>query len=146
MRILSPKPENGDAAMAGFFLGEGHLDLVTLGRPKSSGCLYLRARIALRSDDKPVLDSFKDRFGGNLSYRAATRSWTWAITGNNRVGALLDLLEECPLPSKKMREIAIMRRAQLIIGSTSSDKGISPERAALMYQLRDQLKSERAFR
>lgn len=145
-RIRAIKPELitltdiEQAEFRGLFFGEGHLDLV---RNSSLASLYPRLRIAVRDDDVGVVRWCQGLFGGNLSRRAATRSVAWQLTGHVRVGAALDALEGGVIPSKKRREVALMREAW----SLAVPRGVHMPAANRnrLLALRDELKNLRAY-
>src|SRR5688572_4920111 len=96
-RIRSIKPESIEAAeFRGLFFSEGHLDLTRQG--STTRGLSARARIALREDDLSTLKWVKEFLGGNLSYRKATRSWCWELTGTAAMRDLVALLSGGYMP------------------------------------------------
>lgn len=141
MRIRNIKPDEA-AEFRGLFFGEGHLDLA---RSSATASLYPRARIAVRDDDIAVVEWCRDLFGGSLSRTVRTRSVCWQLTGKERVGALLDVLEGGGIPSKKRAEVSLMRVAHTL---TSDRPGPHrrPEVNERMLQIREELKALRAYR
>lgn len=138
-RIRTIKPEEA-AEFRGLFFGEGHLDLMKNGR---AGTLYPRARIAVRDDDAAVLEWCRGLFGGSISRSPHTRSACWQLTGRERIGHLLDALEGGTLPSKKRREVALMRQAHQMIGPRGT--WATDEVKWRLRMIRDDLKAARAY-
>lgn len=140
IRTVEPTAED-QAAFAGLFFGEGHIDLVRQGRTTRG--LAVRLRIALRDDDKAVLDWAVSIYGGCLYARSSTRSWCWQLTGRRRVLEVLEVLAACPIPSKKKREVALATQAARLTpprGIHLSDHAIQE-----MFNLREKIKAERAY-
>lgn len=142
-RIRTIKPEltaEMAAELRGFFFGEGHLDLSRSGRGSS---LVPRARIALREDDRAILEIIQAWMGGNLSRRAQTRSVCWQLTGFDAVSRLMAVLQGAHLPSKKRREVALISEALTLIPERG--RHIPPADAARLHQIRDELKAARRY-
>lgn len=141
-RIRTIKPEGTDeAAFAGLFFGEGHIDLVKQG--STTRGLSVRLRIALRDDDRAVLDWVASLYGGCLYRREATRSWCWQLTGRERVLAALRALESSPVPSKKKREVALAIEAVHL--TPQRGRHLTDQAAQAMLDLRSRLKGERVY-
>lgn len=87
-----------DIEFRGFFFGEGHMDLIRQG--STTRAVAPRIRLALREDDKPVLEAIQARYGGNLSYRKNCRSWNWQLTGKHAVLNVLTILRGNRGPNK----------------------------------------------
>ena len=141
-RIRTIKPEwRDEAAFAGLFFGEGHIDLVKQG--STTRGLSVRLRIALRDDDRAVLDWVVSLYGGCLYPREATRSWCWQLTGRDRVLAVLRVLESSPIPSKKKREVALAIEAAHL--TPQRGRHLTDQAAQAMLDLRSRLKSGRVY-
>lgn len=110
----------------------------------STRMLKCRARVALRSDDKAVLDWIQSMFGGALSYRAATRSWSWQLTAKDDMRRVIDVLLGGQIPSKKRKEVLLVdeaNRLQIRRGE-GRPSDFAVKRAS---EIRDELKRLRAF-
>lgn len=143
-RIRTPATAEALAEFRGFFFGEGHLDIVRQG--KGGHNLYPRARIALREDDVEVLRWCVSLFGGCLTYRAATLSWCWQLTGRERVAELVAVLSGGVMPAKKRREVEIVAEALSLIRprvGTCTRTPVPAEVTARLIALRDDLKAAR---
>lgn len=137
-RIRTIKPEFA-AEVRGFFFGEGHIDLVKYG--KTTRAVSPRVRIALREDDKAILLCLREYFGGSLTYRAATRSWCWQLTGKNAVLDFATILNGGQLPSKKKAEASLLIEACHLIpqrGEHHTDASVKR-----LLAIRDELKAIR---
>lgn len=146
MRIRTVKPEltlEEAAEFRGLFFGEGHIDLCKDGRSQS---FNVRLRIAVRDDDREIVEWVRDRFGGWLVSEARTRSVCWAITGRHLVGAALDVLDAGTLPSKKRREVALAKQALAILPGKRLPHGEMDLVRAQLIAIRDELKAVRAYR
>lgn len=142
-RIRTFKPELPPVVAAefrGFFFGEGHLDMCS---PAGGRSLVPRARIALREDDVLVLEWVRSRFGGHLSRRASTRSWSWELAGAAAVGRVLAVLADGYIPSKKRREVELLREAVSLIPERG--RHIGDGAATRLQEIRLELKAARRF-
>lgn len=147
------------AEFRGFFFGEGYLGITTNGRGRGKVYHIARAAITLRDDDEPVLREIQKRLGGLLhrercgrvSHVDGTPHQTkpfvvWRVTSKSDVARVCDILDAGHLPSKKRREIAVMRAFLATVGITKKGpKGLAEQleheqltatREALAAQLR----------
>jgi hypothetical protein len=98
-----------DSEFVGLFIGEGCIDISQQGR--SAHHIRPRLRIALNERDVELLQAIQERYGGSLSYRAQTRSYSWQLTGAARVRRVARLLAASKLPHAKRAEVAIILKA-----------------------------------
>jgi hypothetical protein len=140
VRIRTIKPEDA-AEFRGLFFGEGHIDMMKNGRAES---LTVRLRVAVRDDDRAVVEWCRDLLGGWITVEPRTRSVSWALTGRHLVGAALDILAAGSLPSKKRAEVTLAREALAL----ACPRGVhmSPESKARLLAIRDELKAARVYR
>ena len=105
MRIRQIKPELFDAEFRGLFLGEGCVDIVRSG--KADHHLTVRLRVGMNERELPMLTAIQSHYGGSLDYRAATRSWTWTLSGAKRAVPVIAMLLDASLPSAKLAELSL---------------------------------------
>jgi hypothetical protein len=104
------------AEFRGFFWGEGCLDISFFNRKGNSHPSYCpRARIGLNAVDLPLLEEIRSVFGGNLHYRAATNSWTWQLTGKNKLLRLIECLTGARTSAHKAKQVAVFREVLALV-------------------------------
>jgi hypothetical protein len=146
VRIRTVKPELTDeeaAEFRGLFFGEGHLDLV---KAAASQSFCVRLRIAVRDDDRAVVEWCRTLFGGNLSITSRTRSVCWQLTAWDSVAAALDVLAGGTLPSKKRREVELAREALNVVPGCRVTTAEMARRRVRLIEIRDALIAARAYR
>ena len=124
------KTEFSEKEFIGFFFGEGHLDLIKIGRTTRS--LTPRARIALRDDDVAVLEWIKDYFGGYFTHRTKFKNGgcpatCWTLSGKSKMEKLISVLKKGKMPSKKMLEVDIIEEALTLVpirGKHQTDENV----------------------
>lgn len=137
----------------GFFWGEGYLGICRNGKRNGRTMYVARAQITLRIDDVGVLIDIKDRLGGNIHYERRGRKshgngkeWDtkpyacWRVRSRKDVSRVCDILEGGYMPSKKRREIDVVRRFlsfNIRPGRKSDDesKRISVEREKMVEEI-----------
>jgi len=96
-----------DPWLSGFIDGEGCFTRCTA--PGAGGRSYYRPRfsLALRWDDKPLLESLRDQLGGsvndsrNAMVGKRQRGFAWMLAGRDDLAGLVAYLERFPLRSRK---------------------------------------------
>lgn len=139
-----------DAWAAGFIDGEGCFLLADrpapqLGRPSVTPLFT----VALRADDRPILDELARGFGGRVDFKAVTNGdrsganprYTWVLARKQDLRRLVAYLDCYPLRAKKARDYAIWRQAVMIY----LRRGGRQDYVELLA-LRDALSSGRAYR
>ena len=126
------------AEFRGFFWGEGCLDVPRYTSART-GQIYFapRARIGMTAYEKPVLEEIKEEFGGALSFRASTNSWTWEVKGKDRLIHFCDKMEGGELGAAKSAQLAIFRGAVEAIPPRG--RNYTDEIRAIMQNARDTL-------
>src|ERR1044072_3765103 len=105
-----------DREFVGLLIGEGCIDISRQGR--SAHHIRPRLRIGMNERDLPMLQAIQERYGGSLSPRASTRSWTWQLTGVERVTRVAQLLAVSTLPHAKRGEVEILLKARKLRAQT----------------------------
>jgi len=106
------------AEFRGYFFGDGYLGIVRNGRSKGTGLSSstARAQITTRDDDAAMLYDISSRLGGSLSFTVATGGRVhcpvaiWRTRNAADVLRVCDVLDGGMMPSKKIAEIAVVRR------------------------------------
>lgn len=142
------------AEFRGFFYGEGSVyfrDVKTrssLGNPTSRRKLVPVLQVALRSDDRAILEDFHTKLGGQIisyeAYKNHAPRTSWHTTGWSRVYNIIPYLIENALPAKKVRELVLMKEACELRFSMSRD--LSEEERAILYQYHYQIRELKLFR
>lgn len=133
-----------DAALAGFFMGEG---CIAIDRPgaRDNRTFHAKAQMSLREDDRGMIDAFMKRFGGSVSRRVdkpTVKDYSpnrspqlhWALGDREKLCELADVLERCPLPANKMRQVPLFREALTLLGAQKPK-----EREARMRKIHDEM-------
>jgi len=109
--------------MIGFFMGEGSIFMAieNISKTGITNHTYRPAlSINIRLDDAPILEAFFKVFGGTKlsSWKmkehdgyTSNPQIRWAVQGYPRVYAVLEVLEQGFLPSKKKAEILLAKEA-----------------------------------
>lgn len=107
------------AEFRGLFWGEGCADIQRFHRPGAAFPLYRpRLRISMRSDELSMLEVIQQNFGGYInnhrSYRYpnhVTRPFaSWQLSNRSQLAVVCDLLlDQTHLPSRKIREVELVR-------------------------------------
>lgn len=104
------------AEFRGFFFGDGFLGIVRNGKSRWTGEISMtaRAQITLRDDDSDILLAIHARIGGAITREGSKLNkrptMIWRTRSRSEVERVCDLLEGAALPSKKLAEVAVMRR------------------------------------
>ena len=132
--------------LAGFLDGEGCFD-IPRQRKTRRDYYYCRLSVTLRADDADTLRMCAARLGGHVYFgkrgsqpRDGKPKARWEVSKRSELRAIVELLDQCPLRSKKARDYAIWRRALDV-----SESGL-PERHQLMAGLRTALVDARVYR
>jgi len=123
------------AEFRGFFFGEGYLGITTNGKERRKNRWrrkhhLARAAITLRDDDEEILKAIREKLGGIFHREGHGRKSNfgdkefdtkpyvvWRVTSKEDVSRVCDILEGGLLPSKKRREIIIMRKFLATVGT-----------------------------
>lgn len=109
--------------LAGLIDGEGSFTLQRRHGGRGAVGYYCAFQLSLRDDDEAVLREIVDRVGlGRLYHRtrkpstsgkagATNPQYSWMVTGKHDLAALVAILDEYPLRSKKARDFAVWREA-----------------------------------
>lgn len=139
-RRPAPTPEQV-AEFRGLFFGEGHIDMMKSGRAQT---LTPRVRLAVRDDDRAVVEWCRDLFGGSICSDARTRSVCWSLTGRKNLTPVVDCLLGGSIPSKKRDEVVLLAEALTLVGSRWHPA--LGEIRQRQHAIRDQLKARRAYK
>ena len=104
----------GPEYLAGFFDGEGCID-VQRNYPKGrEGCLYVRPRVRLALADscKFILLDFQQRYGGHILHRAAVNSkqqssTSWELLAKAEMGRMLQFMLPHLVIKKSQAELVL---------------------------------------
>lgn len=108
-------PNGFGAWLAGLIDGEGNFDIHRQKR-ESGEYFYCRFEMTLRADDGGVLQMLQRELGGKVYYgESSTENGSprgrWELVARKECLALVDLLDGCPLQTKKARDYVIWREA-----------------------------------
>ena len=148
MRIRTIKPEipaEVAAEIRGLFFGEGHIDLCRQG--STTRALSPRARLSLRVDDRAMVDWLKGWLGGSISHsfpNAGHEAVCWQLTGADNMRRLLDILGSGTLPSKKRKEVELLREA-VVVRATARQSHVPDSVVERLHGIREELKVARRF-
>lgn len=129
--------------LAGFFDGEGCIDLQRCYPKERTGQLYVRPRlrIGLAASSKRILDALQGQFGGHLVHRVSRKknqqdSWSLEWLGNSAILSVLDYI----IPHLVLkREQALLVRWWMLNASGRSNQtghsGMDQARQALVDHL-----------
>lgn len=141
------------AEFRGFFFGEGYLGIVSWGKTKFDiPKLAARAVISSRMDDAVILHELHSKLGGQIFTQLPSRAITsssgktytcnpsvqWRATKAEDVSRICDILNMGLLPSKKRREIAIIR--EFLATVLPPGKRVPQEIYQKRYELHQQIK------
>lgn len=105
------------AEFRGYFWGDGYLGITTNGTGKRIPSFTARAQITTRDDDAAMLHDIAERIGGKVSGDDWARGSEkrrpvaiWRTRNPATVGLVCDLLDGGLMPSKKRREVDVVRR------------------------------------
>lgn len=145
------------AEFRGFFFGEGHLGITSWGKPKKGFRSFVaRVQITARSDDAALLFDIQSKLGGTVYHELPSRLspgtgsssiksyrsnpvTIWRLTRADDIRRLCDVLAPGKLPSKKLREVEIMR--EFLETVQPAGKKPTLEQRALRSRLNDRIKS-----
>ena len=138
----------------GFFFGEGYLGIIRNGKMRNGKVYHkARAQITLRDDDLPIIEAIFKRLGGCIHREKRGRktkfstgeSWSkpyvvWRVSNIPDISRVCDILEDGLLPSKKIREISIVRKFLAIVklpgpGNYMEKENANSERALLHKEI-----------
>lgn len=135
--------------LAGFADGEGCF-LITAARWP-----HCRFQIALRADDKPVLEHCQQESGlGSLRFLdipkysklvGASPQWLWSVQRKLECQRLVEIFDTYPLVSKKAADYAIWREA-VALHALVVPSGSNASVVAAISQHRKELQDQRKFR
>jgi hypothetical protein len=99
--------------LAGFIDGEGSF---IIGQNRSHGGYFCIFRLALRADDREILDEACQRLGLGRVTEAQREQYgnpqvLWQVWGQRQVAMLVEILRRYPLRAKKARDFAIWAAA-----------------------------------
>lgn len=144
--------------LAGFIDGEGTFLIgqhtQALRRPRRDGGHYCMFAIVLRRDDAALIEECRRRTGlGVVVYPKAKYDYQnptvrWAVKRKRDVVRLCEVLDACPLRSKRARDFAIWRQGVSLWLSVRPGRGTSrsQEAQSQMKQLKRQLEEGRQYR
>lgn len=138
--------------LAGFIDGEGCFS-ITYNGGRGNHSMRCQFRIALRSDDTPLLEECQRVTGLGTVYQQAGRgtdnpSAMWHVAHKSDAARLIELLDRFALRSKKARDYMIWREGVRIRNSRSGGRGSRPdvELRARLEALRLRLMEGRKWR
>ena len=121
--------------LAGFIDGEG---CFYISRDNARATYRPRFSMALRIDDRPILDECKSRtsIGTIHEYQGQSgqRVARWMVQSYADVAALIALLDRFPLRAKKKRDYEIWRKAALTVAG-SVQTGCAPKNDEIKAQM-----------
>jgi hypothetical protein len=139
----------------GFFWGEGYLGICRNGKDRKGRNAYtVRAQITLRSDDIAMLEDIKNRIGGGIHFEGRGRKSkhdgkvfptkpyaAWRARSKVEVCRVCDILDGGYLPSKKRREVELIRRYIALVfppgkKSDAVANGILAEREKMVAEIK----------
>jgi hypothetical protein len=104
-------PENVWHQFVGLFMGEGSVSIRENHLKEGFPTLYVSLAIALREDDRHVLDFLQEYLGGNLGIDNHGKNpqvrWVLQKTKDIEIVAI-HLLETCILPAKKLQDLQVI--------------------------------------
>ena len=131
--------------LAGFIDGEGCFSVSYNGQRQRYPSLKCTFRIALRSDDTPLLEECRRQTGLGVVYRQrpfANQKWNpsamWHVAHKSDSARLIEILDRFPLRSKKARDYAVWREAVIVRNSrrgTRYDAAITAQLEELRIRL-----------
>jgi LAGLIDADG endonuclease len=105
-----------EAEFRGFFFGDGYLGITTNGVSRHTGetTFTVRAQITVRDDDIAMLHDIASKIGGKVYSETGTAKRRpiaiWRIRNAKQIAQICDILERGVMPSKKIAEVAVVRR------------------------------------
>lgn len=127
--------------LAGFVDGEGCF-FIWLHGTDNQACIL---SVALRSDDRPILEEIQRRLGiGGIhdSHKRGNINPTsqWVVAKQSEVAQLVRLFDRYPLRAKKARDFMIWREAVAVICNRTD-----PMRRSRLRALKNQMTAVRQF-
>lgn len=110
------------AEFTGLFWGEGTADIQKFRKLPKGEFYRPRLRIGLRADDQAVLKDVQEKLGGQLRCDEGMRhdrkvhpSIHWTLTNKDEIVWLTtQMLEHTSMPSKKRKQVELVREAAML--------------------------------
>jgi hypothetical protein len=134
--------------LAGFIDGEGCF-CITYRGPNATNKVCMLS-VALRADDRPLLEEIQRQTGLGKIYDSPGRKTTkpysrWCVQTQPEVMSLVEVFERYPLRSKKARDFEYWKQAVEVWCSGGRGRNADPTRWARIDQLLTDMRRTRLF-